>query len=105
MQLGHTTRPIFYRVKYLRLPVPIETIGCNKVGQLNIGNTTTIEAQPAYRKQQSEEPLEEENSKIDQEEVKKNQDYARYQSLWTIQNYLSNPPSVSVKYFHNRAPL
>jgi len=77
----------------------------------NTDNTTNIEKQvlhthPAEAKGKSEVNLDQESSKIEHEESKvqidtehevKDPNLVRYQSLWTIQNYLSNPLQVRTK--------
>ena len=98
-----------------------DRLGCNKTGQINVTNTTKIEevvkqqqqndsskqeeaAVVVTQEKSKEESKKEVNSATEQEGSKndiikkaeeKDEDYERYKGLWTVQNYLSNPLSVS----------
>ena len=59
--------------------------------------TTTAGPKEESKSQQKTEENAEENGGCGKEEEELN-NYARYHSLWTIHNYLSNPLQVSAKF-------
>lgn len=91
-------------------------IGCNRAGQFNTDNTTSIEKAPVPLKPASGENAEQmipsqDDKHMEESKVKELANGAadkeivierQYQSLWTIQNLLNNPLTVrkGFLYFH-----